>query len=477
MDFQRIITIVEYLFPSGTKRRRLVNIPGIPVARLLGFQFPTLPARMPSAQKHPAIPISQTGDAGANWESIKNFIDLKMQLFLSDHEGTMVFPEFERPVVSILLVTFNKAEYTFQCLETIKAHADIPYEVIIVDNASSDSTIDLINRTKNIKVIKQIENIGFLRGCNQGARDAKGEFILFLNNDTQVGPSFLSKLVDTVRGNPGCGAVGAKLVFPNGLLQEAGSIVWKDGSTMGYGRNDDPFRPEYSYLKQVDYCSGACLLVKKDLFFRLEGFDERFAPAYYEDLDVCFGFKRMGFEVIYQPEVSVVHYEHGSSSFKSASALSVGNRRKFFEKWSNELDKSYSSAAENVLLARDSSRNKSIMVVDGKVPSPSSGDGSSAVYELLIFLADRGCKITFVPLLLPEPLQPFTRILQQKRIEVIYGKEQIDFVEFMKSRKKYYDMIYVGSPHNTKELLAEIKKYSPDSEIVYDAGSFYNKVF
>src|SRR3972149_3382598 len=342
----RIILTVERAFPSRTKRRRVLNSIVKPVARAIGL---SVPADVPienhcstvSERDFAGLITASEGLGKSYWESIVNLLKIKTELFLSDPAQRLAFPSFERPVVSILIVTFNKAEYTFQCLETIKAHSDVPYELIIVDNASTDDTTGLLERLENATVIRNTGNAGFLRACNQGARSARGEFILFLNNDTQVSPNWLEKLVATARSYPSCGAVGAKLVFPTGRLQEAGSTVLSNGVTRGRGRNSNPLSPDYCSVKEAEYCSGACLLVRKDLFSGLGGFDERYSPAYYEDVDLCFGIRKLGYKVVVEPEVQVLHYEFGSGSFGKAYELSLENRKKFTEKWDAELKGSH----------------------------------------------------------------------------------------------------------------------------------------
>jgi len=113
------------------------------------------------------------------------------------------------------------------------------------------------------------------------------------------------------------------LIWPNGQLQEAGSIIWNDGSALGYGRGDDPLKPEYSYLREVDYCSGACLLVRTDLFKKIDGFDERYIPAYYEDSDLCLGIQNLGYKIVYQPDVTIYHHEFTSSSKELAKKYMI----------------------------------------------------------------------------------------------------------------------------------------------------------
>ena len=125
-------------------------------------------------------------------------------------------------------------------------------------------------------------------------RKRAGDFSLFLNNDTEVTAGWLGALRETFQLDPRAGLVGAKLVFPDGRLQEAGGIIWRDATGWNFGKFDDPEKPEYNFLREVDYCSAACVMVPKSLFDSVGGFDPRFAPAYYEDVDLAFKIRRAG---------------------------------------------------------------------------------------------------------------------------------------------------------------------------------------
>ena len=407
------------------------------------------------------------------------FMCQKINIFLENTGLKFEFPENNAPKVSIILVLFNKAEYTYQCLETIKANADLPYEIILIDNASSDKTSELLDRIENANIIRNAENIGFLRACNQGARIANGEWLLFLNNDTQIMPSLLSTLLRTTEKIERCGAVGAKLIFPDGKLQEAGSIIWNDGSCLGYGRGDDPLKPEYSYVREVHYCSGACLFVKKELFKEAGMFDEQFSPAYYDEADICMKIREMGYKVVYQPSAMLIHYEFGSSSsVGKAIDLQTINRQIFVNKWKKQLDAYYSYTPDNIIFSREYHKDKKtrLLIIEDRVPDPCLGSGYPRTHIIIEYLSDLGYGITVFPLQFPEKIEPCTYLLQQKGIEIIYGRKytKIDFKNFFIERKYYYDAIWMSRPHNMKELIDVIKQINPAQKVIYDAEALFS---
>ncbi|MEG7531164.1 MAG: glycosyltransferase, partial [Hungatella sp.] len=149
--------------------------------------------------------------------------------------------------------------------------------MIIADDVSTDATEHLSHYAEGLVICRNTTNQGFLRNCNHAARAARGTYMMFLNNDTQVTEHWLSSLVKLIRSDSSIGMVGSKLVYPDGRLQEAGGIIWSDGSGWNYGRLDDPEKPEYNYVKEVDYISGAAILLPVELWKQIGGFDTRFA--------------------------------------------------------------------------------------------------------------------------------------------------------------------------------------------------------
>lgn len=418
---------------------------------------------------------SATGDIR---DHIRQLASLKLSQFLEVQSARLTFPPVsDMPKISVLLILFNKAEYTYQCLETLLANRGVSYEVILVDNCSSDSTDELLKRLTNVTVIKNLENVGFLKACNQAAGVAKGQWLLFLNNDTQVSPALLDVLYDTAEATELCGAVGAKLIFPDGKLQEAGSIIWSDGSCYGYGRDDDPDKAEYSFVREVDYCSGACLLVRRDLFEEAGKFDERYAPAYYEEVDLCMAVRHLGYKVIYQPAAKVIHYEFGSAGKKQDSIdLQISNKRKFVEKWREQLSNHVAPGKDNLLagIGRYSSRDQRILVVDDRVPDPALGSGFPRTFELLKALRKLGYSVTYYPLQIPERVEPVTHQLQQMGVDVLYGTGLNRFASFYRAHKNFFSKIWLSRPHNMECIGELIKSVNPSQTVIYDAEALFS---
>ncbi|MHB8292509.1 MAG: glycosyltransferase family 2 protein, partial [bacterium] len=245
--------------------------------------------------------------------------------------AALVFPIFETPVaVSIIIPVYNQWDYTYMCLKSILENTkdnNIPYEITIADDNSSDDTIGSIEKyVKNVKLIRNKNNLGFLKNCNNAAKYASGKYILFLNNDIDVQKDWLKNLLELLENNKSIGMAGPKFIYPDGTLLEAGGIIWKDGESWHYGRYDNPDRPEYNYIKEVDYISGACIMIEKKLFDNIGGFDEIYAPAYYEDADLAFEVRKRGYKVVYQPESVVAHYEN--ITYKKSNIKNIKNRNK-----------------------------------------------------------------------------------------------------------------------------------------------------
>lgn len=249
--------------------------------------------------------------------------------------------------VSIIIPVHNHAAYTERCLDQLikTVPANLAVEVIVVDDASTDSTAEVITefarRDPRVTYVRNAANCGFVHSCNDGAKHAHGQMLVFLNNDTLPRPGWLTALLDTFLDHPEAGAVGAKLVYPDGTLQEAGGVIFSDGSGCNVGRGaKNPNAALYNYTRQVDYCSGAVLATPAVLFWDVGGFDTRFCPAYYEDTDYCFSVRARGRPVYYQPRSVVVHFEgvtSGTDTSTGIKSYQVVNRKKFVKKWRKPL--------------------------------------------------------------------------------------------------------------------------------------------
>jgi GT2 family glycosyltransferase len=385
--------------------------------------------------------------------------------------GTLQFPEVASPRTSVVIPSFRQAHLLFQTLESLRAcFAESPFELVVVDNASDGETQELLDRLVNVRVQRNGRNLGFGAACTLGAQLARGSYVYFLNNDTIVTPGWLEALVATLESYPGCGAVGSRLIHPDGRLQEAGGIVWSDGSGWGYGRGLDPQAPEVSYPREVDYCSAASLLVRRDLFLELGGFDERYAPAYYEDTDLCVAIWAAGHKVVYEPRSVVFHLEYGSSGEERAVAMHRRNQQKLAAKWESLLADRLPPAAENCVRARDRRSGRRVLVADDRVPNSGRGSGFPRARALLEALVQLGFVVTFVPTTDPTPYQPETRELQQLGVEVLYGARDLEAA--LTERAGLYDAAIVSRPHNA-HLIDVVRRLNPRAAIVYDAEAVF----
>jgi O-antigen biosynthesis protein len=244
-------------------------------------------------------------------------------------------PAVGRPDVSVVTVAYNGAEVLPRALEALVRNTDPCYELILVDNGSTDDTASLVRRVENATIVLNPQNLGFAVANNQGAARARGRYLLFLHQDAFVEPGWLPPLLDRIEANRRVGAVGPKLIYPDGSLQCAGTLVSRSGSTDCYGADDHPEKPEYGVARVVDYLSGACLLVRRCGFDDVGGFDPAYGLAYFTDADLGLSLRARGYRSVYEPSSTATHMHRKHSA--PVMALALRNRALFERRWRRVL--------------------------------------------------------------------------------------------------------------------------------------------
>lgn len=384
----------------------------------------------------------------------------------------LYFPQFSEINFTIIICYHNNFKETYLCLESIlKNITDVNYEVILVDDYSNENQ-EFSSCLHNIKIIRNEKNLGFLLSCNLGALSAIGEYLVFLNNDTQVNKNWLHTCLSLLK-NKNIGAVGSKLLYPNGNLQEAGGIIWNDASGCNYGKGDFPALPEYNFVREVDYCSGASLITPKIVFNNIGGFSEEFEPAYYEDTDYCFRLKAAGLQVLYQPDSVVYHYEGlscGTNLNEGAKSYQLKNASVFRKKWKHQLInhlEPQSSFEGKYKSANSHGAKKSILVIDSYAPRFDRESGSNRLLNIIKILKDLEYHVIFFP---DNEFgeQPYTQMLCQIGVEVIYKIDESYSTLFeLKKRIQLIDFAWICRPQLFKKYYKYLSKNN-NLLLIYD---------
>jgi GT2 family glycosyltransferase len=384
--------------------------------------------------------------------------------------ATMAFPAVASPRATVVIPVHGKLDVTLNCLASLRAAANAAsFEVVIVDDGSLDETRDIESRVAGVRVVRHAVATGFVGACNDGAAVARGDYVVLLNNDTEVATGWLDALLEPFDRFDRVGLVGAKLVYPDGSLQEAGGIVWGNGDVWNLGRGGNPSEPRFNYLRQVDYVSGACLAVPRALWRELDGLDAEFAPAYYEDTDLAFRVRAAGHRTLYTPFCEVVHFEglsNGTSTqgsgLKRYQAL---HEPRFRARWAGAYRTHALPGREPVHLAQDRHVELRALMLDARTLTPDQDAGSHAALQEIRLLQSLGFKVTFVPANVAY-MGRYTEDLQRRGVEVAYAPFVQSLAEFIDTRGPEFDLVWIARYGVAAPVIERLRQRAPQARIV-----------
>ena len=385
--------------------------------------------------------------------------------------SSLVGPNEPGPDVSIVIPVYGQLAYTLNCLDSLIGHETrYRFEILIGDDGSPDDSGLHLPNLLDITHVRHSQNKGFIRNCNSVAERARGHYVVMLNNDVRVVAGWLDELIGSFALFPKAGLVGSKLFYPDGTLQEAGGIIWQDGSAWNYGRNDDPNRPQYSYARQVDYISGASIAVPMDLWQSLGGFDEAYVPAYCEDSDLAFRIRDAGHEVWMQPLSRVIHYEgktSGTDVASGAKAYQVINQERLKDRWASVLaDHRPNGVAPE--FERERKVAKRVLVIDATAPTPDQDAGSVTTVKVMEVFQALDYKVTYIPLdnwlYQPRYIDP----LQRRGIECVYAPFHHKLDAYLKDNGHLFDVVHVFRFNVMQNAISAIKKHCPQAQIIFN---------
>ena len=392
---------------------------------------------------------------------------------------TLAFSPPDTPVVSVVMCAKDAVALTLGALEALEANTpDGMLQVILVDDGSGAAGRDAFAAIVGIDLVRLDESVGFLRASNRGLREARGEFVFFLNNDTEVQPGWLTPLLDAM-ADPAVGAVGSRLINPDGTVQESGVTIWSDGTGHARGSGAGVHDAEWLSTTEVDFCSGAALMVRRAVIQQIGGFDERFAPAYYEDVDLCFSVRSRGLRVLVVPHSMVLH--RGGQSYGSAPGdgapvpctrwVELQNEPVFWAKWWRTLSRDHlPRGARGGLVPFRARTRPRVLIVDAWIPAHDRDAGGLRMTWIARLLNRMGVDVTLWALGGPSR-HGYAGALRGEGIEVWRGEVGHSFVE---SRAGLWDIVMVSRPDVGVAVLDTVRTWCPRAPLLYDTVDIHH---
>lgn len=375
-----------------------------------------------------------------------------------------------KPLLSIVIPVYGQHDTTHQCLQSlVKNPPAVPFEVVIADDCSPEPAADALAMVSGVRFYRGDTNLGFVGNMNAGAEQALGEYLVLLNNDTVVCAHAFDRLLATFSEHDKVGLVGAKLLNADGSLQEAGGIIWRDGSGWNWGRGMNAKDPRFNYVRDVDYCSGAVLAIRRDLFAEMGGFDTHYMPAYYEDTDLAFRIRQKGLRVLYQPAAEVFHIEgvsHGRDENSGIKAHQVTNGKKFFERWQGVLASHNDNAVDPDNECHRGTKGN-VLVIEACMITPDQDSGSIRMFNLLKVLKDEGYHVTFIA----DNLEYRPKVIADLNaigIEVLYNEWAGSVRSVLRKLGPRLDAVLISRHYIASQYAALVRAVAPKARLIFD---------
>jgi len=378
-----------------------------------------------------------------------------------------------RPRASIIVLTRTTPDTIERCLRSLAEHLpdEIPIETIVLLNGADADVSERVRHIDGITVLTSSVNMGFGEGCNYAAQHARGEFLIFLNDDATIERGWLEELVGAADRDPDAGAVGSLVLFPDGTIQESGSAISSDGMTMPIGRGETTAASRFSFARRVDFCSGCSLLVRRWAWERLGGFCDLFYPAYFEDADFCVALRSLGLHVLVAPNSRVRHQEAATASRHFKDFLIAHHRPTFVARhdaWLRESALPFELHEPGAAILWASNGARRLLIIDDRLPNPRIGTGYGRMRQVLQELADGNYAITIGA----TETNPLVRLeLERAGVEVV----RTPLEDHLAEPDRLYDVVLLSRPFTFHRYAALVRERQPQAALVYDAEALFHR--
>ncbi len=385
------------------------------------------------------------------------------------------------PRVSVLILTQKDAGLLRGCLTSLARHLPpaIPAEVLLLCNGAAPDVVTVAQReVSGARVFVSEVNLGFGGGNNRLAREARGELLLLLNDDAEVEAGWLEPLVQTLDQHPEAAAVGSRILFPDGRVQEAGSVLFEDGSTAPVGRGLPAGSGAYGFRRRVDFTSANSLLIRKDVFTDVGGFDHGFYPAYYEDLDLALTLRKAGWSWLYDGRSRIRHQESSSTTTHYKHWLFSRNVERIRSKWGDELNNQLPrpdgggpdgpipvTLLPSIELARGNPPK--VLIVDDMLPVRGLGAGAVLMHELAL---QAGLDRYALSIAVSKHPGADPMSVAELGLTVV----QDDLAAHLANPAHRYDAVLICRPSNYDPVAPLLAEHQPQAAVVYVAEALFS---